>query len=238
MDISEISPEIKDKLIEIKALSDAEGIDFLNAEFTGSSDEFDGVHGVSARGVGETSELLKASAELADLFTDLVDMLIDEKIEGFWNGDGGRGSVDLCWSESTLTLTFAYYTQDTEYFHYTVTAEEDEELKALFDEHTPKELNGDNTVCNINFEGYGDSGCSEHVDSEVEAFEEWCDKHLEEHLPGWEINDGGGGNYSIDFETRTVTAELFSHEQTESDDDVYPFDISNLGQVTQVAEPV
>lgn len=230
MDICEISPEALAKLLEIKQLAHTEGIDALNAGFTGSSDEFDGVHDVCATAVQGAGEGVKPSEELKDLFTDLVGLLIDEKIDGFWNGDGGRGSVDLCWGTSTLNLTFAYYEVDTSYYHYTVTAVEDEKLKALFDANTPEKLDDSNKVVNLSIEGYGDEGCTESMDHGAEPFEEWCNDYLDEHLPGFENGDGGGGRFTIDFETRTVMAELFSHEGSEADESGYPFDITNLAQ--------
>ena len=44
-----------------------------------------------------------------------------------------------------------------------------------------------------------------------EAIENWCYDLLEQHFPGWEINEGSDGTIAIDVVKKTATLQHYEH---------------------------
>ncbi len=136
--------------------------------------------------------------------------------DGYQNNEGGYG---------TLTVyPFLGFAQLEHYDNFEE-SEDMETVPAALPEELRQRLShtGISSVA-ARFDGFGDSGQMEEVTVLPESAE--LDGDLEEDLenflldqlvPGWENNEGGYGDFTVDVQTGEVTAETYSRVQSVSE---------------------
>jgi hypothetical protein len=102
----------------------------------------------------------------------------------------------------------------------------DEEGKEIFDEWEKDGVLEDleipeDGILTIPYNGGGDSGYLESSFDETnesvpEPIEEWCYRQISDNFSGWEINEGSDGNFTFDFNNKTIS--LVHTYNVESDD--------------------
>jgi hypothetical protein len=105
---------------------------------------------------------------------------------------------------------------------------DDEEGKEIFDEWEKDGVLEDLEIpeggtLTIPYNGGGDSGYLESSFDETnesvpEPIEEWCYRQISNNFSGWEINEGSDGNFTFDFNNKTINlVHTYNVELNDSD---------------------
>ena len=204
------------------AAMESHNLSKVSADYSGSNDSSDGIGFMSAWDEnGKMTQGAHGFTVIEPLMSDVIDALTGIYYLGYENNEGGRGTVTVDLLAREVRIEHFYLGIECDTTEYLITAEEDEDLAALLQEHTPAELNEQTRYAYMRFEGYGDSGQMEECDPAAQPFEDWGYTVLENKLPGWEINNGGGAEFMIDFQERRVQASIWSNIEEECDSSVH-----------------
>lgn len=223
---------IKKSLEALLSAMEKAGIVSIVADYGGYGDSWDGIGSLAAidsenKNIGKITPSIQRAAE------DFVVDVVNTYHAGFENDDGGRGTVtlDLRRAGEEIVLEHVYIDTVRDEENHLVSSEDDEELALLFGLHAQAALDKGVRRAVILIEGYGDSGQTECLEKFAKPFENWAYSFLESKLPGWEINEGGGAEFVIDFQHKKVSAVLWSNREEEMDPDVDKLGLQDvLGQ--------
>lgn len=190
----------------------------VDVTYSGSSDDFNGFD-VDLN----STEQNRAASKAAE---DLAEHLVDEHHDGFWNCNGGHGSVSIILNEDGGgRVVMQHYSTEinTETETHTLAATQDAKLLAILEKI--KQIPGHPSTGTIEFEGSGDQGNVEHVDPGLEDLEDWAWDYLEAHHGGWEIGEGGGATFDFDLAAGTVEIELRCNTEDEYEGEEITIDV-------------
>ena len=207
---------IKESLEGLISAMQKAGIVSIVADYGGYGDNWDGMGSLTAID-GNNKKVYQCPLSVQRAAEDFVVEVVDTYHAGFENNDGGRGTVTIDLLAREVRIEHIYLGVESDTTERLIAAEEDEDLAALFQEHAPVEINERSRYARMRFEGYGDSGQMEECDPAARPFEDWGYTVLENELPGWEVAEGGGAEFMIDFQERRVRASIWSNMEVEGD---------------------
>lgn len=183
----------------------------------GSSDEWSGIEEVDV--ADERGHFVPVGASVEQAVARLFERTTCQVFGGYENDSGGRVECDLDVATGRIRATFYPNVMERDEHSFAVLIQDDARLAAIF-AATP----GTGSA-SILIEGYGDSGCVEEADAAAEPFEAWAMEWLNRTLPGWEINDGGGAEFTIDFDRRAVYITAWTNEEGEGEPQTVTIDL-------------
>ena len=174
------------------------GIEEILAFYQGYGDNFDGVEIASP-------DPRKLPDGLGDKVVSMVFDVVTDLYPGFENNSGGGGEVTFYATERVVRVRHYWVVERMDEEFATITPEDDEELAKIM-ATLPNQGKGTALI-----EGYGDSGQVEQIDPIIQSMEDWMLSKLNKLLPGWEINDGGGAEFTVDLDNQEVSVRYWSN---------------------------
>ena len=174
------------------------GIEEILAFYQGYGDNFDGVEIASP-------DPRKLPDGLGDKVVSVVFDVVTDLYPGFENNSGGGGEVTFYATERVVRVRHYWVVERMDEEFATITPEDDEELAKIL-ATLPNQGKGTALI-----EGYGDSGQVEQIDPIIQSMEDWMLSKLNKLLPGWEINDGGGAEFTVDLDNQEVSVRYWSN---------------------------
>lgn len=181
----------------------AMSIDKIEAQYQGYGDDFDGIE-IEPHSISNT---------LKSLATDAVSELADHFYPGFENNSGGGGDITFDATEREIRIRHYWIVEEMDEEFATITPEDDEDLAKIM-ATLPNQGEGTALI-----EGYGDSGQVEQIDPIIQPLEDWMFDKLNELLPGWEINSGGGAEFTVDLDNQEVNVRYWSNYEDQEEEE-------------------
>lgn len=183
----------------------AMGIDEIEAHYQGYGDNFDGIE-IEPHSISNT---------LKSLAADAVSALVDHFYPGFENNSGGGGDITFDATERVVRIRHYWSVEEMDEEFATITPEDDEELAKIM-ATLPNQGKGTALI-----EGYGDSGQLEQIDPIIQSMEDWMLSKLDELLPGWENNNGGGAEFTVDLNNQEVNVRYwYNYEDQKEEEEI------------------
>jgi hypothetical protein len=114
---------------------------------------------------------------------------------------------------------------------------DDEEGKGIFDGWEKDGVLEDleipeDGILTIPYNGGGDSGYLESSFNETNesvpvTIEDWCYRQLGDNFGGWEINEGSDGNFTFDFNNKTINLVHTYNVESDDNDTYYEESFAN-----------
>lgn len=182
------------------------GIKEIRVFYQGYGDNFDGVEIVSP----DRSSLPNG---LEDKVASAVSDMVIDLYPGFENNSGGGGDITFDATERVVRIRHYWSVEEMDEEFATITPEDDEELAKIM-ATLPNQGKGTALI-----EGYGDSGQVEQIDSIIQPLEDWMLSKLDELLPGWETNNGGGADFTVDLDNQKVNVRYWSNYEDQEEEE-------------------